>query len=45
MIKSKFKKIKGRKYYFNKKGRMVFGRQLINGRWYTFDRNTGALIG
>ncbi|MBQ9062366.1 MAG: hypothetical protein IJ121_06030 [Eubacterium sp.] len=45
MIKSKFKKIKGKKYYFNKKGRMVYGRQKIKGKWYTFNSKTGALIG
>ncbi|WP_275041105.1 hypothetical protein [Ligilactobacillus ruminis] len=30
--------------YYNDKGQMLYGRQYINGRWYTFNQCTGALM-
>ncbi|WP_225354958.1 hypothetical protein [Ligilactobacillus ruminis] len=30
--------------YYNGNGQMLYGRQYINGRWYTFNRWTGALM-
>ncbi|SEN03122.1 hypothetical protein SAMN05216431_1251, partial [Ligilactobacillus sp. WC1T17] len=29
--------------YYNSQGQMLYGRQYINGRWYNFNRVTGAL--
>ncbi|MFT8825369.1 MAG: hypothetical protein ABF536_05470, partial [Liquorilactobacillus mali] len=29
--------------YYNGNGQMLYGKQFINGKWYTFDKNTGAM--
>ena len=30
--------------YYNSRGEMQYGRRFINGRWYNFNKTTGALM-
>ncbi|KRL33621.1 hypothetical protein FD20_GL001831 [Liquorilactobacillus uvarum DSM 19971] len=40
-----FKYIKNQEktVYYNKAGQMQYGQQQLNGHWYLFDSNTGAM--
>ncbi|WP_222832080.1 hypothetical protein, partial [Liquorilactobacillus mali] len=29
--------------YYNGNGQMLYGKQFINGKWYTFNTSTGAM--
>lgn len=44
-VKNAWKKVSGKKYYFDSKGRAVTGSQEIDGKWYVFSAKGKLLTG